>query len=53
VAADASQLAAEFGVLTKSNGNTRRRALGVLAKRHGLAPNRVYEMIEASKKSVK
>lgn len=50
---DASQLAAEFGVLTKFNGNTRRRALGILAKRHGLAPNRVYEMIEANKKSVK
>jgi hypothetical protein len=42
---------AEFGVMTKINGTTKRMAINSLGKRHGLAPNRIYEMLEAAKKS--
>jgi 16S rRNA (cytidine1402-2'-O)-methyltransferase len=43
---------AEFGVLTKTKGVTKRKAINVLAKKYGLPPNKVYEMLEAAKKSV-
>lgn len=43
---------AEFGEITKHTGMTRRKAINVLARRHGLTPNRVYEILEESKKSV-
>ena len=46
-----SQLAAEIGDMTAIAGMTRRRAINAVARRHGLAPNRLYEMIEAAKKS--
>jgi 16S rRNA (cytidine1402-2'-O)-methyltransferase len=41
----------EFGEMTLSPGVTKRKAINILARRHGLAPNRVYEIIEAAKKS--
>ena len=41
----------EFGEITKIKGMTRRKAINVLARRHGLTPNRVYEILEESKKS--
>jgi len=41
----------EFGELTKINGLSRRNAISRLARRHGLAPNDVYAMIEDAKKS--
>jgi 16S rRNA (cytidine1402-2'-O)-methyltransferase len=44
-------IAAEFGVMTNIDGMTRRKAINVLARRRGLAPNRVYEILEAAKKS--
>jgi 16S rRNA (cytidine1402-2'-O)-methyltransferase len=44
-------IAAEFGVMTKIKGTTKRMAINSLGKRHGLAPNRIYEMLEAAKKS--
>jgi 16S rRNA (cytidine1402-2'-O)-methyltransferase len=44
-------IVAEFGVMTKTNGTTKRMAINSLGKRHGLAPNRIYEMLEAAKKS--
>jgi 16S rRNA (cytidine1402-2'-O)-methyltransferase len=44
-------IVAEFGVMTKIDGTTKRMAINSLGKRHGLAPNRIYEMLEAAKKS--
>jgi 16S rRNA (cytidine1402-2'-O)-methyltransferase len=44
-------IVAEFGVMTKIDGTTKRMAINSLGKRHGLAPNRIYEMLEATKKS--
>jgi 16S rRNA (cytidine1402-2'-O)-methyltransferase len=46
----APELAAEVGDMTISPGMTRRRAINAVARRHGLAPNHVYEMVEAAKK---
>ena len=43
--------ASEFGEITKTKGMTRRKAINVLARRYGLTPNRVYEILEESKKS--
>ena len=42
----------DFGETTKIIGMTRRRAINVVARKHGLTPNRVYEIIEDHKKSV-
>jgi 16S rRNA (cytidine1402-2'-O)-methyltransferase len=42
---------AEFGVLTNINGMTRRKAINAVARKHGLPPNEVYALIEASKQS--
>ena len=44
---------AEFGEMTAISGFTKRKAVGLLARRHGLQPNRVYALIEAAKKSGK
>jgi 16S rRNA (cytidine1402-2'-O)-methyltransferase len=46
-------LVAEFGEMTASAGITKRKAIGLLARRHGMAPNDVYAQIEAAKKSGK
>ena len=46
-------LLAEFGEMTASPGVTKRKAVGLLARRHGLQPNRVYALIEDAKKSGK
>jgi len=50
-AARPSAVIAEFGELTKIDGLSRRHAISRLARRHGLAPNEVYAMIEEAKKS--
>jgi 16S rRNA (cytidine1402-2'-O)-methyltransferase len=42
---------AEFGEMTATAGVTKRKAVGLLARRHGLQPNRVYALIEGAKKS--
>jgi 16S rRNA (cytidine1402-2'-O)-methyltransferase len=47
----AQSIADEFGVMTNTNAMTRRKAIAGLARKHGLAPNVVYEMLEANKKS--
>jgi 16S rRNA (cytidine1402-2'-O)-methyltransferase len=47
-----SDIIVEFGVMTNTSGLTKRKAINVLARRHGLAPNRVYEILETAKKSV-
>jgi 16S rRNA (cytidine1402-2'-O)-methyltransferase len=44
---------AEFGEMTAIPGVTKRKAVGLLARRHGLAPNRVYALLEGAKKSGK
>ena len=44
-------IVAEFGVMTKISGTTKRMAINSLGRRHGLAPNRIYEILEAAKKS--
>ena len=43
----------EFGEMTVTPGISKRRAVAMLARRHGLAPNSVYEVLEAAKKSLK
>ena len=48
-----ADLVAEFGEMTARGGLTRRKAIGVLARRHGIAPNDVYARLERAKKSVK
>jgi 16S rRNA (cytidine1402-2'-O)-methyltransferase len=44
-------IVAEFGVMTKIQGLTRRMAISSIGKKHGLAANRVYEILEEAKKS--
>jgi 16S rRNA (cytidine1402-2'-O)-methyltransferase len=51
--AEATDIVAEFGEMTASPGITRRKAIGLLARRHGIAPNEVYARLEAAKKSGK
>lgn len=46
-------LAKEFGEMTIVPGITKRKAVALLARRHGLAANSVYEALEAAKKSPK
>ena len=48
---DERAITAEFCHLPNIGGVTRRKAINILAKRHGLPPNRVYEILEAAKKS--
>jgi hypothetical protein len=43
---------AEYGELTKHKTITRRKAIGLISKRRGVPPNKIYEMLEAAKKSV-
>jgi len=50
-ARDPAIIVAEFGQTTNIAGMTKRKAITVLARRHGLTPNRVYEILEAAKKS--
>jgi 16S rRNA (cytidine1402-2'-O)-methyltransferase len=47
----AREIADEFGVMTNTTAVTRRKAISNLARKHGLAPNVVYEMLESAKKS--
>jgi 16S rRNA (cytidine1402-2'-O)-methyltransferase len=43
-------LVAEFGQMTTITRVSKRRAVSMLARKHGLAPNAVYEAIEEAKK---
>jgi 16S rRNA (cytidine1402-2'-O)-methyltransferase len=45
-----AELVAEVGLLTKSQGVSRRRAISTVAKRFGLAPNELYKLLEEAKK---
>jgi 16S rRNA (cytidine1402-2'-O)-methyltransferase len=46
-----SDIVAEFGVMTKIAGTTKRMAINSLGKRFGIPPNRIYAMLEEAKKS--
>jgi 16S rRNA (cytidine1402-2'-O)-methyltransferase len=46
-----AELLTEFGVMTKVTHLTKRAAVSVLARRHKIAPNVVYDILEAAKKS--
>ena len=48
----AADLLAELGVMTKSAHLTKRAAISALARRHKIAPNVVYDILETAKKSV-
>jgi 16S rRNA (cytidine1402-2'-O)-methyltransferase len=47
------ELSLELAELTKSEGLSRRQAIGRIAKRHNLSPNIVYKSIERARKTVK
>ena len=51
IAPNLETIATEFGVMTNTRSVTRRKAISTLARKHGLTPNVVYEMLEAAKKS--
>ena len=45
-------LAIEFGEITESDGLTKRKAINILAKRHGWPPNEMYRAVERGRKLV-
>jgi len=49
----AADLVAEFGVMTNSSHLTKRAAVSAIARRHKIAPNLVYDILETAKKSGK
>jgi len=53
VAPSQAELALEIGRMTASVGLTKRKAINIVARKHGLTPNRVYDAVEAAKKSGK
>ena len=53
VAPSETELALEIGRMTASVGLTKRKAINIVARKHGLTPNRVYDAVEAAKKSGK
>ena len=50
---DGSTLSHELVHITENERVSRRKALNILARRHGLTPNEVYSAIESAKKSAK
>jgi 16S rRNA (cytidine1402-2'-O)-methyltransferase len=46
------QLSEEFGLMTNSDGLTKRRAIALLARRHRIGANEVYAALEQVKRSV-
>ena len=46
-------LADEIGAMTTNVGVTKRKAINIVARKHGLAPNEVYKALETAKKSGK
>ena len=51
VEAEPGGIVIEFGEMTLLPGVTRRKAINMIARRHGISPNRVYEILESAKKS--
>ncbi len=50
-ALDAADVVADIGQTTLTTGITKRKAINIVARKHGIAPNKVYAILEASKKS--
>jgi 16S rRNA (cytidine1402-2'-O)-methyltransferase len=50
-ALDPAAARAEFGELTNSGGLTRRQAISTLSKRHAVPAKRIFELLEASKRT--
>jgi hypothetical protein len=50
-ALDAAAARIEFGDLTNNGGFTRRQAISALSKRHAIPAKRIYELLEASKRT--
>jgi 16S rRNA (cytidine1402-2'-O)-methyltransferase len=48
-----TDLALEIGELTINTALTKRKAINIVARKHGLAPNEVYKALEVAKKSGK
>jgi len=44
-------VATELGEMTATKGMTKRKAINAVARRHGMAPNEIYELAEEAKKS--
>jgi len=44
-------VAIEIGEMTATKGMTKRKAINAVARRHGMAPNEIYELAEEAKKS--
>jgi 16S rRNA (cytidine1402-2'-O)-methyltransferase len=49
--ASPGDMVVEFGEMTAIAGVTKRKAISVLARKHGIAPNKIYEILEEAKKS--
>jgi 16S rRNA (cytidine1402-2'-O)-methyltransferase len=45
-------LAVQFGEITESEGLTKRKAINILARRHGRPPNEIYKAVERGRKLV-
>ncbi len=50
--ADASSVVADVAEMSSASGVTKRKAINIVARKHGIAPNKVYEILEAFKESV-
>ena len=48
-----TDLALEIGEMTLNTALTKRKAINIVARKHGLAPNEVYKALEVTKKSGK
>jgi 16S rRNA (cytidine1402-2'-O)-methyltransferase len=46
------ELAIQFGEITESSGLTKRKAINILARRHGRPPNEIYKAVERGRKLV-
>ena len=52
VATDTSSVVADVAKMSSTSGVTKRKAINIVARKHGITPNQVYEILEAFKKSV-
>ncbi len=52
ITAEPSSVVADVAETSLAAGVTKRKAINIVARKHGIAPNKVYEILEASKKSV-
>lgn len=52
VATDTASVVADVAKMSSTSGVTKRKAINIVARKHGIAPNQVYEILEAFKKSV-